>query len=177
MDTPVVVNINNTLIITTPEGKERLVKALDNPKPVPFRLTMIRFMDNCQFCPNPMGNVYCHYVSVNDKYGFLSCYSCISTAKQAVKEWHENESYGTANHLKNKAIRVRRSNGSIETDWVLDEYSTLTYFVGSDECVSCIKSDKTIVKTIRICDLLELNSNASDSVESKMQELMQELKL
>lgn len=169
MDTPVVVHINDTVIVTTAAGKELLVKSLDNPKPKPFRLTMIRIIDNCQFCKDPKGDVYCHYVCTENKYGFLSCPNCRTVAAEAVKDWHENDSYGGANFLRNKTFKVKRSNGTIDNDWILNKDNTLTYYIGFDECVSCIKSDKTIVKSVRINDLIELNK--LQTLEQQLQSL------
>ena len=106
MDTPVIVNINNNTIITTPLGKELLRMAMDKDKPKPFRLTMIRFQDNCQFCTNPKGDVLTYYVSFPDRWGFLSCAKCSQVAEKAANEWLERKGHTTT--CVSKAIRCGR---------------------------------------------------------------------
>ena len=169
MDIPVLVKINNTCIITTPDIKEVIVKVLDNPKPQPCRLTMFRCVDNCQFCPNPKGDVFCHYVCVEDHHGFLSCTECCELAEEAVEEWNTNEAYGRANKFRNKTIKVKRSSGIIEEDWKLNEKYTMAVHTSKGEVVHCVNNDKNISKWIKIDDLLEWNKEQTEQTEQAEQ--------
>ena len=178
MDIPVVVNIKNTCIITTPEIKELIVKSLDDSKPQPFRLTVFRGEDNCQFCPHPKGDVLCHYVCEEYRYGFLSCSECCELAEEAVEEWNTKEAYGRANKFKNKTIKVKRTSGIIEEDWMLSEIYTVVVYTAKGEHVNCVNSDKTITKWIKINDLLEWNKEQTEqteqtvSIERKFEQLI-----
>jgi len=169
MDTPVVIHINNTFIDTS-SGKDPIVKILDNHKPKPHCLTMVRIVDNCQFCKEPKGNVYSYYVCFVNRYGFLSCSNCRKVAEKAVKDWHENDSYGSANFLRNKTFKVKRSDGTIDNDWTLNKENTLSHFIDTEEFVSCVKSNNTITKFVRIKELIELNKKY-DSLEQQLQSL------
>lgn len=132
-------------------------KKLTNPQP--FRLVMIKNFDNCQFCSEPKGEVYIHYVSPIDMIGFVSCIKCSDLARKAADEWSDNCAYGQANILKNKKIKIRRSSGVIDDDWELSKSSTLVHSIDNEDCVSCIKQGASIVKMVKISELLELNNN------------------
>lgn len=126
--------------------------------PVPRRLTFIYCTDYCQFCENPKGHVICHFISLNDNFGFLSCNKCSSVAEKATADWIEQYAYGPAKILVGKKIRVRRSSGTIEDDWCLDTERKLVQVIGGDKCVSCLKPGTQICKYVKITDLLEMNS-------------------
>lgn len=126
-------------------------------EPSPFRLVMIKIIDNCQFCTNPKGGVYQYFISIEDKLGFLSCEKCQEKAKEYVSKWMSTKAYGRANKFRNMKFKVRRSSGVIDPNWELSEYPFVDY-VQNDECVECVNKEEKIVKMVRIDDLLELNS-------------------
>ena len=125
--------------------------------PAPRRLTFIHCKDDCQFCENPTGPVVCHFISLNDNFGFLSCNSCSLIADKVTANWIERYAYGVAKPLLGRKLMVRRSSGTIENDWFLDPDSKLVLEINGAACVSCMKSDKQICKYIRITELFELN--------------------
>ncbi len=109
-------NCDISYIINYVSLRNAIVKAASVNKPEPFRLVMINFMDFCQFCSNPSGDVYEHYINRIYNFGFLSCKNCCSKAKEAVEDWFETKSYGEVNYLRNKNIKVKRTSGIIESD-------------------------------------------------------------
>jgi len=129
----------------------------DSEKPEPFRLTFIRCIDNCQFCENPQGGIYCHYINIEYKHGFISCEKCKEEAKKAVTDWFENKAYGDANYLQGRKINVRRSSGKIESNWTLDTNNPFPEKIDGYLSVKCLNPDSTIEKFCLISDLLELN--------------------
>lgn len=126
-------------------------------KQEPFRLTFIKCIDNCQFCENPQGGIYCHYISIEHRHGFISCEKCQEEAKNTVAEWFENKAYGDANYLRGRKIKVRRSSGKIETDWTLDINNPFIEEIDGYMTVKCLNPDSTIEKFCLISELLELN--------------------
>jgi hypothetical protein len=148
-------NIDN--IITYIEIRDAIVKAYSTETPEPFRLVMIKCKDFCQFCPNPDGDVYNHFISFDHHFGFLSCYNCLSKGKLAVTNWIENKAYGNANHLRNMEVKVRRTSGTVESDWQLNELNPFVENIEGTSCVHVVKSDKSINKWVNIDELIELN--------------------
>jgi hypothetical protein len=125
--------------------------------PKPQRLVMIRIVDVCSFCKDPKGHALLYLVSQDDNYGFLSCPNCTFIAENAVKDWIDKFAYGSANHLKNKSLKVRRTSGVIEDNWRLSSTSTMIYYdVIGKECVKLINGEQ-IYKMVPIDDLLLLN--------------------
>ena len=125
--------------------------SVDNPQP--FRLTMIKLRDNCQFCSEPTGDSFIFEVSKADMFGFISCKKCIDIADKAYKNWFDNKAYGDVNYLKDKKIKVRRSSGDIEDDWELSKQSTLV----QNGYLVCVNHRLDIHKSIKIDELMELN--------------------
>ena len=174
--------VNNTnSIMTHVESRDNFLKAL--PKPHPFRLVMIKCKDFCQFCDDPKDDVFTHYISVEYKYGFLSCDKCIDKATSAVNEWFATEAWGDVNYLRHKNIKVKRSSGIIEDDWKLDKERPFVETIGESKAVNCIKDDGSITKCCFISDIVEWNDEKSDDSQNStsdsknLVELLQNTKL
>lgn len=140
------------------EARDALVKAYSVEKPEPFRLVMIKCKDFCQFCPNPSGDVYNHFINFEYRFGFLSCTNCVNKAEEAVSDWYATKAYGAANYLRNKEIKVSRASGVVETDWVLDNSNPFVEIVEGYSCVHVVKLDNSVSKWIKVDELVKLNS-------------------
>jgi hypothetical protein len=153
----VTIDTSNNYITEYVNSRDTIAKAMSVEKPEPFRLVMIKCKDFCQFCPHPSGDVYSHYINFEYKYGFLSCTLCCNKAEVAIGEWFKTKAYGTANHLQDRKIKVSRSSGIVEPDWVLDKSNPFVELVEGHSCVHVIKSDKTLAKWFKVDVLVDLN--------------------
>ncbi len=151
------IDTSNNYITEYINTRDAIVQAMSVEKPEPFRLVMIKCKDFCQFCQHPLGDVYSHYINFDYKFGFLSCTQCCNKAEKAVEEWFKTKAFGAANHLQNREIKVSRSSGIIEHDWVLDKSNPFVELVEEHNCVHVIKSDNTLSKWFRVDLLVELN--------------------
>jgi hypothetical protein len=127
--------------------------------PSPYRLVFIQTINNCQFCINPTGPVYTH--NIDYLFGFTSCGSCRTKGAQAVTDWIEKNAYGSVKHLRDKEIKIRRSNGNIESGWYLSTPFIKTDHMGK-EYIECINTPEPIIgvtlsRHCYIDTLLELN--------------------
>ncbi len=138
--------------------RDAAIKAESQTKPKPFRLVMIKCQDFCQFCEDPKGPVYNHYINYPETHmGFLSCKPCYEKGQEAVKDWFDTVAYGMANSLRGKTFKVMRSSGEIESDWKLDESKPFVQTIEFEDYVACEKADKTIKKYCKISDLYKWN--------------------
>ncbi len=174
----IIVNDSDTFMDQI-DARDNALKAL--PKPEPFRLVMIKCQDFCQFCENPKGGVYNHYINFDYKIGFLSCEKCNNKANDAVEEWFATEAWGDANFLRNKNIKIKRSSGDIESNWKLDKEKPFVEMIKGSKAVHCIKDDGLISKYCLISDLLELNKEQleinSTTNPKELNELLKNTKL
>jgi hypothetical protein len=104
----------------------------------PTSLTCIAYKDYCQFCPNPLGDVYERVICISPLIGFITCENCIPIADRAKSDWYKSKSFGRANHLKDRKIKVRRSFGSIEDGWILNKEYPFVSIINEIEYVDCI---------------------------------------
>lgn len=139
------------------EARDELVNGLSYEKPEPFRLVMIKCKDFCQFCTNPSGDVYSHWISMDYRFGFLSCDECIKIGEAAVIDWFNTKAYGPANHLRKIQVKITRSSGAIESDWVLDQDNPFVEIVEGSSCVHVVKTDDSVSKWVKVDDLVKLN--------------------
>lgn len=125
----------------------------------PRRLTLIQIEYNCMFCENPTKHCQIEYVYLVGKIGYIYCDNCkeANVAKDAVNNWNNNISYGKANYLKNKNIRVKRSKtGEIEDDWQLDN-PLVDYDDDAHVRIHCYNPAQDVGKWYLMDELLELN--------------------
>lgn len=123
----------------------------------PRYLVFIKCANDCSFCENPIGSTYLHYISVFEKFGYLSCKSCIETGQSHVKAWKETKAHGDANKLRGHQLNIRRSSGQIESGWKLNDESPVPVENDGKSHVCCINESLDLVKMCPIEDLLELN--------------------
>ena len=115
------------------------------------------------FCKNPKGASYTYYVCLQDKLGYISCEKCKDEGcgAKAVLNWNNTIAYSRANHLKDKNIKVKRSekNGerAIEDGWILDY--PLTRSEEGNEMIHCYNADQNISKWCYLDEIIELNNN------------------
>lgn len=103
---------------------------------IPLRwLTMIYGSGDCQICKDPQGNTRTYYINIkynsDNKFGFLVCSKeeCNLCIQAYIKNLYSNI-YNTKTwkrilniYANNLFIKVERSNGDIENDWILDNDS------------------------------------------------------
>lgn len=129
----------------------------------PQRLTFLQAENNCQFCDNPKGPIYCHYTCNGSKMGFVTCEKCCEAGKCAVNMYMKHFAYGEANYLINKTFQIKRSSGKIESGWKLDPWYTFVDRIWDENrkvegnAVYCSNYNDTVSKCILISDLIELN--------------------
>ena len=124
----------------------------------PWRLTMISMGDNCMFCKEPQGTSYITYVALEDKIGYISCAECREKMQSAVEFWRTHRAYGQANHLKERTdLKVRRTNGDIETGWCLNN-PLVRYEDNGIVTIRCYNAEKNIGRWCQMETILELNS-------------------
>ena len=129
--------------------------------PLHRRLTFIS-MNACDFCdkvetPGP----YMYYISLETKNGWVACSNpeCKKKGEAAVEYYMRTQSYGKANHLRGKRIRVKRTSGAIEDTWTLS-----TIFVepildySGVERVCVVNETGDVEKWVNVLDLLEWNA-------------------
>lgn len=135
----------------------------------PRRLTFIEMGDSCMFCDNPKGESHCCYVDLLTKMGYISCKNCHFKMEEAVKEWNEKLAYGRANYLKNKEIKIKRSSGEIENDWIINNPFSNICDTSGLEMLHCHNVKKDISKWCYVDDIIELNPPPSDvAIESNV---------
>jgi hypothetical protein len=125
----------------------------------PRRLVFIQVGNTCMFCENPQGNSYIRTVAIEAKMGYIHCGECKEKAEATAQLWHDKYSYGPAHYLKDKEIKVRRSNGEIETGWRLNNPMIEHYIDDSEnhQLIICCEKDKYMEKWCFLTTILELN--------------------
>lgn len=145
---------------TTVHERDEIRKETDMIKPEPFRLIMLKMYDNCQFCSNPKGGSYCHYI--NYYFGFVSCEECYTKGEMAITEWHNINAFGRVKHLKDKNIKIQRSQinpitgTDIEDGWMLE--NPVVLIKEGVEFIKCVTIDKAFERYCEIDTILKLNS-------------------
>jgi hypothetical protein len=121
----------------------------------PRRLVFLQL--GCMFCNDPKGETYVTHVALEDKLGYMSCAMCIDKMKASVEFWRTNLAYGRANYLKNRTdLKVKRSNGDIETGWQLNN-PLVNIEPDGQLTIHCYNASKDIGKWVFMESLLELN--------------------
>jgi hypothetical protein len=108
------------------------------------------------FCPDPQGESCCTYVALESKMGYISCNDCKEKMSEAVKFWNTHRAYGAANYLKDRDIKIKRSNGDIEPGWQLNNPFLETASDG-EITIHCYNKSKNIAKWVLLDSILELN--------------------
>ncbi len=160
-------SLDNTLVTHYIDGvpfimslkqKDLIIREQSKTSPDPVRLVMVRWIENCQFCSEPIGESKSSLVSVDSLMGFISCSTCEEKRLKACNEWIKKFGHGGAKSLQGKTIRVKRSSGIIEDDW---ELSTENYYTFIDDygnkTVCCKKVGIDMTKYCQVSELLELN--------------------
>ena len=122
----------------------------------PRRLVMLQMGENCMFCEDPKGSSYLRYVDIFSNLGYIYCSNCCAATEAAVIFWNNNIAFGPANYLKHRNIKVRRTSGEIDTDWIIDS-PIISYDLEGNEVLHCYSEKKNIGKWCTIETILELN--------------------
>jgi hypothetical protein len=108
----------------------------------------------CMFCDGTA--CLTQYIYLPDRMGFMSCVSCQDRMAQAVKCYHETQAYGPANYLSGQKITIMRSNGTRESNWILDNpFTSLT--PNGEEMIHCYHAQNNLGRWCRLSEILELN--------------------
>jgi hypothetical protein len=152
-------NINNTFN-TQPIYDDDDDKA-SKPTPLHYRrLTFIR-MNECDFCTNVQTpGPYMHYLSFVTKNGWVSCAneSCKQRGKESVENFMATKAFGRANHLKDRPIKIKRTSGQMDDDWVLEKaFPEVQMSSTGEEKVCVTKLGMDIEKWVSINNVLNWN--------------------
>ena len=155
----------------------------ENPMPIkeisnviPYRLTFIHDTSCCDFCLNPTGPVFSHYTDIDELCGFISCKSCIEIGSAAVVNWKSNLTYGRAEHLLNRLVKIYRHDfvkqkksdttgvpsdtpnfSHIQGGWMVTSHIEIFNNV---EYVKCKMLLTHFIKKCRVDDLILLNGSS-----------------
>lgn len=152
-----IMNMDGT--ITTVYDRDILIKESNKNKSLPYRLVMIETVNNCQFCDTPTGPSYTHNINYHN--GFISCKNCKQKGIEALKEWYDTLAFGRVNHLKDKNIKIRRSNVNpltgtdIEDGWRLN--NPIIMIKNNIEYVECVNDATVLERYCMVDTILELN--------------------
>lgn len=152
--------LNATIISDEIEPSEILSTtetANNSHKIPPQRLVMIKIFDNCHFCCNPKGNIIITYISIPENFGFISCNKCINKAENAKKYWFETQAFGPVKHLKGINLNIKRSNGTIEDGWVLNNDIPTIDEINNELVVNCINYKLNISRWCLVDNIIEMN--------------------
>ena len=168
------INTMNAMIQATQERKQQERKQQEcekqqeqqaeerNEIPTPHyrRLTFIR-TNECDFCTNVQTpGPYMQYISIVTKNGWVSCgnESCKQRGKDAITEFMATKAYGRANHLKDRPIKIKRTSGQMDDDWVLEKmFPEVQISSTGDEKVCVTKLFADLEKWVSVNNLLSWN--------------------
>lgn len=138
-------------------------------------LLNIRQSYNCQFCMEPVGETFCHYISKDDCIGFFSCANCKKYAQEILEKWFETKAYGRAKSLYGKLLNVKLNDDTIEMGWTLSEKRKINRYLNGIECVFCENPQKTDEKAVPVNELLKLNEEHSQRIDISIEPTNEEI--
>jgi hypothetical protein len=154
------INKINTTITTTQEPPQEEEQQQQVEPPHYKRLTFIR-MNDCDFCTNVQTpGPYMHYLSFVTKNGWVSCAneSCKQRGKESVENFMATKAFGRANHLKDRPIKIKRTSGQMDDDWVLEKaFPEVQMSSTGEEKVCVTKLGMDIEKWVSINNVLNWN--------------------
>ena len=122
---------------------------------LPKRMVLVQMNNNCMFCPDPLGKSFIY--DVGHLLGYITCEKCKDICKQKADEFTNSIEYGRARHLKNKDLKIKRSNNTIEEGWKL--HYPIIRIVEGIEFVQCNHFENQLEKWCRIDTIIELNND------------------
>ncbi len=128
---------------------------------IPYRrLTFIR-INECDFCTNVQTpGPYMHYLSFVTKNGWVSCANeiCKQRGNDAITDFMATKAFGRANHLKDRPIKIKRTSGQMDDDWVLEKtFPEVQLSSTGEEKVCVTKLGADIEKWVSVNNLLSWN--------------------
>lgn len=162
------INTINTTTTTTQEQQggqqqqqqQQEEQSVEKPTPPYRRLTFIR-MNECDFCTNVQTpGPYMHYLSFVTKNGWASCAneSCKQMGKESVENFMATEAFGRANHLKDRPIKIKRTSGQMDDDWVLEKtFPEVQLSSTGEEKVCVTKLGADLEKWVSVNNVLNWN--------------------
>ena len=157
-------DVINTNVTTQSGQQEQQAEESEgrNEIPTPFyrRLTFIR-MNECDFCTNVQTpGPYMHYLSFVTKNGWASCANerCKQRGKESVENFMATKAFGRANHLKDRPIKIKRTSGQMDDDWVLEKTFPEVQLSSTGEDKVCVtKLGADLEKWVSVNNLLSWN--------------------
>ena len=125
------------------------------------RLTFIP-MNECDFCTNVQtpGHSYMHYLSIVTKNGWVSCANerCRQRGRDAITNFMATKAFGRANHLKDRPIKIKRTSGQMDDDWVLEKtFPEVQRSSTGEEKVCVTKLGADLEKWVPVNNILSWN--------------------
>lgn len=162
-DDPESINNDVTNTNATTQGRQQDQQAEEpNEKPTQSyrRLTFIP-MNECDFCTNVQTpGPYMHYLSLVTKNGWASCANerCKQRGKESVANFMATKAFGRANHLKDRPIKIKRTSGQMDDDWVLEKTFPEVQLSSTGEDKVCVtKLGADLEKWVSVNNLLSWN--------------------
>ena len=168
-------DINTTTITTQEQQEQQQQQQQQQQQPVEIptlhyrRLTFIR-MNECDFCTNVQTpGPYMHYLSFVTKNGWVSCANeiCKQRGKDEVENFMATKAFGRANHLKDRPIKIKRTSGQMDDDWVLEKaFPEVQLSSTGEEKVCVTKLGADIEKWVSINNVLNWNTGNTGNTEN-----------
>ena len=124
------------------------------------RLTFIP-MNDCDFCKNVQTpGPYMHYLSLVTKNGWASCANerCKQRGRDAITDFMATKAFGRANHLQDRPIKIKRTSGQMDDDWVLEKtFPEVQRSSTGEEKVCVTKLGADLEKWVPVNNILSWN--------------------
>lgn len=137
-------------------------------KPMPLRLVMTPDENVCQFCKNPNGKCNLKYINIEQQLGFVCCNKkeCKDNMEQRIYKLFEEIGWNTIKKFANTYIKVKRSSGIIENDWIITCDNSFMGPIVVDDCtyipvhkiIIINNKEETLKKYISLEEFNELNN-------------------
>jgi hypothetical protein len=154
------IDMINTNTTTQEQPEQQAEEPNEKPTPSYRRLTFI-CMNECDFCTNVQTpGPYMHYLSFVTKNGWASCANerCRQRGNDAVANFMDTKAFGRANHLKDRPIKIKRTSGQMDDDWVLEKTFPEVQLSSTGEDKVCVtKLGADLEKWVSVNNLLSWN--------------------
>jgi hypothetical protein len=127
----------------------------------PRRLVFLQMGNKCMFCERQQGSSYLKHVAIEAKVGYIFCGECEAKADEMIKRWNAEFAYGIAHYLKDREIKVLRSNGAVEGGWRLSN-PLLDISREGNYIIQCSHDEKQLEKWCYLNKILELNPDVGE---------------
>jgi hypothetical protein len=156
-----VINTNETTQGVQQEQQEQQEQQVEE-RSTPYRRLTFIHMNQCDFCTNVQTpGPYMHYISFVTKNGWASCANerCKQRGKDEVANFMATKAFGRANHLKDRPIKIKRTSGQMDDDWVLEKtFPEVQLSSTGEEKVCVTKLGADLEKWVSVNNILSWNN-------------------